>query len=79
MTQGVADLCYQQKIAGKASASYVFAPNTSDRAVLLYRTKEFCALRQSGLVNTQVSGNETLKTDGCAMQKETTESSIVNE
>jgi hypothetical protein len=65
-------------IGEKKTASYTFDQATTDRAILLYRTKELCALPYSSdLANTLVPGNESLQTDGCSMAKDSAESSML--
>jgi hypothetical protein len=78
MNHGASNICHQEAIGERKSAEYVFAQNTSDRSVLLYRVKEDCALpHNSDLFDTRVPGNEVLHTDGCTLQQDTNESSML--
>jgi hypothetical protein len=76
---GAADVCHQEAIAAKKSSSYTFPKGTSARTVLLYRPKTYCALvGGSDLSDFQVPGDETLRTDGCVLQKDIAQSSMLN-
>ncbi len=75
MNSGASGVCHEETIASKQSVGYTFASNTSDRTVLLYRAKELCALNRSELSELRAPGDATLTTDGCVLQKESSESS----
>jgi hypothetical protein len=77
MNSGASGVCHEEIIASKQSASYTFADNTRDRSILLYRAMEVCALRRSELGDFRVSGDAVLRTDGCVLQKDSSESSML--
>jgi hypothetical protein len=72
-------VCHYETIGGKKSSTYTFAKGTTNRAVLVYRPKDYCALVGSGdLKDFSVAGDETLRTDGCEWQKDPTQSSALS-
>ncbi len=78
MQRGAADVCHQESISARKSATYTFAKNTSDRAILLYRPKDYCALvGNSDLSDLRVAGDEVLRTDGCVLEQDKTENSML--
>jgi hypothetical protein len=78
MDHGASSICHQEQIGSKQAAEYTFAQSTSDRSVLLYRVKELCALpHNSDLFDTRVPGDEVLRTDGCSLEKDSSESSML--
>lgn len=73
---GAGDVCHQEAIGGKQSSTYTFEKGTTGRTVLVYRPADYCALVGGGdLTDLQVQGNETLRTDGCMLQKAAIQSS----
>jgi hypothetical protein len=79
MDHGASSICHQEQIGSKQAAKYTFAQSTSDRSVLLYRVKELCALpHNSDLFDSRVPGDEVLRTDGCSLQQDSSESSMLS-
>ncbi len=73
-----ADVCHQESIGGKKTASYTFRKGTSGRTVSLYRPGDYCALDSgSDLSDVSVSGNEALRTDGCVLEKDVSQSTML--
>ncbi len=75
---GAGDVCHQESIGGKQSSTYTFKKGTTGRTVSIYRPGDYCALVEgSDLTDFQVRGSETLRTDGCMLQKDVTQSSML--
>ena len=75
---GAADVCHEETISARKSSTYIFPKGTTGRSVLLYRPEDYCALTGgSDLTEFKVPGDEALRTDGCVLQKNRTQSSML--